>query len=191
MPGVPRFAGLALVAALVQGAAAAPAHYAIDSDHTYPSLEFPHMGISVWRGKFRKTRGTITLDRDTRAGTVDVTVEAASIDFGHRLMNELALGADWLNVDMHPTLRYEGTLRFEGESPAGVEGRLTLLGVTKPLALRVESFRCIRHPVFRREVCGADASGSLDREEFGMRQSVGEGGNRITLRIQVEAFRER
>jgi polyisoprenoid-binding protein YceI len=182
---------LAALASLVAfGAMAAPASYAIDPDHTYPSLEFPHMGISVWRGKFRKTRGTITLDREARSGTVDVTVEAASIDFGHRVMTEAALGADWLNADMHPTLRYQGTLRFDGEVPSGVDGRLTLLGVVRPVALRIESFKCIRHPIFRKEVCGADASGAFDREEFGMRQSFGEGSNRITLRIQVEAFRQ-
>jgi len=181
-------AALAAFAAL--GAVAAPASYAIDPDHTYPSFEFPHMGISVWRGKFRKTRGTITLDREARTGTVDVQVDAASIDFGHRLMNEVAAGPDWFNADMHPTLRYQGTVRFEGDRPALLDGRLTLLDVTKPLELRIGAFKCISHPVFRREVCGADASGILDRTEYGMRQSVGEGGNRITLRIQVEALRQ-
>ena len=185
-----RGAAAILAAALALPAAAAPASYAIDPDHTYPSFEFPHMGISVWRGKFKKTRGTITFDREARAGSVDVTVEAASIDFGHRLMNEVAIGPDWFNVDMHPTLRYQGTVRFEGDKPVALDGRLTLLDVTKPLELRIGSFNCIPHPVFRKEVCGADASGTLDRAEFGMKQSVGEGGNRITLRIQVEALRD-
>ena len=162
--------------------------YRIDPEHTYPSFEFPHMGISVWRGKFTKTRGTVELDRTARSGKIDVTVEAASIDFGHRLMNELALGADWLNVEQHPTLRYIGSLRFEGDKPAAVDGQLTLLGVTRPVELRIASLKCIPHPLFRREVCGADAAGNLDRTEFGMKQAAGDGAAKITLRIQVEAL---
>ena len=178
------------LAALAAAAAAAPQSYRIDPDHTYPSLEFPHMGISVWRGKFTKTRGNVVLDRAARTGTVDVTVDAYSIDFGHRVMNEAATGADWLNAEMHPTLRYIGDIRFEGDVPAAVDGKLTLLGVTRPVELRIHSFKCIRHPLFRREVCGADASGALDRAEFGMTQSTSDGAGRITLRIQVEASAE-
>jgi polyisoprenoid-binding protein YceI len=177
-------------AALSGPALAEPVRYKIDPAHTYPSLEFPHMGISVWRGKFTKTRGEVVLDREARTGTVDVTIEAASIDFGHPVMNEAAASAEWLNADMHPSLRYIGDIKFEGDRPARVEGNLTLMGVTKPVALRIESFKCIPHPLFRREVCGADASGALDRAEFGMKQYTSDGMGHITLRIQVEAMRE-
>ena len=183
-------AGLFACAAVAMAAHAAPQRYRIDPDHTYPSFEFPHMGISTWRGKFTKTRGHVDLDRAARTGTVDVTIEAASIDFGHRVMNEVAIGAEWLHADMNPTLRYIGTLRFEGDRPTGVDGHLTLMGVTKPVPLRVDAFRCIRHPIFRREVCGADASGTFDRADFGMKQYTEEGAGRITLRIQVEALQE-
>jgi polyisoprenoid-binding protein YceI len=171
-------------------AAASPERYAIDPAHTYPSLEFPHMGISTWRGKFTRTRGAVILDREARTGSVDVTVEADSIDFGHRTMNQVALGAEWLDVQAHPTLRYTGKLRFEGERPVAVEGDLTLLGITRPVPLRIDSLRCIRHPLLRREVCGADASGAFDRTEFGMTQLAADGAARITLRIQVEALHE-
>ena len=181
---------LALAAAALAPAHAAPERYAIDSDHTYPSLEFPHMGISVWRGKFNKTRGSVVLDRAARSGAVDVTVDAASIDFGHKVMNEVALGSDWLNVEMHPTLRYIGAIRFEGDAPAAVDGKLTFLGVTRPVELKIHAFKCIRHPLFRREVCGADAAGSLDRAEFGLKQGTEGGAGRTMLRIQVEAFKE-
>jgi polyisoprenoid-binding protein YceI len=74
--------------------------------------------------------------------------------------------------------------------PAAVEGKLTLLGVTRPVALRIGAFRCIRHPIFRREVCGADASGTLDRAEFGLKELTADGMGKITLRIQVEAMKQ-
>ncbi|HEX5129309.1 MAG TPA: YceI family protein [Usitatibacter sp.] len=185
-----RAALFALAAVAAATALAAPVTYKIDPAHTYPSLEFPHMGISVWRGKFTSTRGTVVLDREARAGTVDVTIEAASIDFGHQVMNEAAASAEWLNADMNPTLRYVGDIRFEGDRPARVEGKLTLMGVTRPVPLKIESFKCIPHPLFRREVCGADASGAFDRADFGMKQYTSDGMGHITLRIQVEAMRE-
>jgi polyisoprenoid-binding protein YceI len=187
---VRRAATILACAAFALPAVAAPERYRIDPDHTYPSFEFAHMGISTWRGKFTRTRGTVDLDRAAASGAVDVTIEAASIDFGHRVMNEVAIGAEWLNADMNPTLRYVGTLRFEGDRPVTVEGNLTLLGVTRPVPLRIESFRCIRHPIFRREVCGADASGTFDRADFGMKQYTQDGAGRMTLRIQVEALHE-
>lgn len=177
-----------LLLALALPAAAAPQRYAIDPEHTYPSLEFPHMGISVWRGKFTKTRGSVELDRAARSGKVDVTIDAASLDFGHRVMNEVARTSEWLDAEANPTLRYIGTLRFEGDTPVAVDGNLTLRGVVRPVELRIASFKCIRHPLFRREVCGADASGTLDRAEFGMTQYTADGAGRITLRIQVEAL---
>ncbi|MGH8453608.1 MAG: YceI family protein, partial [Nevskiales bacterium] len=63
-------------------AIAAPEKFTLDVDHTYPSLEFPHMGLSVWRGKFNKTSGTFVFDRAARTGSVEAQIDIASIDFG-------------------------------------------------------------------------------------------------------------
>ena len=182
-----RIAALLLALATLP-ASAEPQVYNVDPSHTYPSFEFPHMGISVWRGKFNKTRGTVEIDRAARTGKVDITIDSASIDFGLRVMNEAALGSDWMDAEAHPTMRYIGTIRFEGDKPVAVDGKLTLLDVVRPVELRIASFNCIQHPVFRREVCGADASGTLDRAEFGMKQYTDGGAGKITLRIQVEAL---
>jgi len=64
-------------------ALAAPVTYKMDPAHTYPSFEADHMGISTWRGKFDKSSGTIVLDKDKSTGSVDITVDTSSIDFGH------------------------------------------------------------------------------------------------------------
>lgn len=183
---------LALAAALALpfAAGAAPETFRMDSEHTYPSLEFPHMGISVWRGKFTKSSGRVVLDRAARTGTVEVRVDTSSIDFGHPKMREIALTDDWLDVAKYPAMTYQGELRFSGDTPTGVEGRLTLRGVTRPLALRINSFKCIDHPFFKREVCGADAEGDLDRADYGMTLFTDDGMGKIHLRIQVEAMKE-
>src|SRR6476659_9882415 len=77
--------------------------YTIDPGHTYPSFEADHMGVSFWRGKFDKTTGTVTLDRAAKTGSLDIAIDAASIDFGHAKMNEHAKGPDMFNVAKYPT----------------------------------------------------------------------------------------
>jgi polyisoprenoid-binding protein YceI len=162
--------------------------YSVDTDHTYPSLEFSHMGISTWRGKFTKTSGKITLDRAAKTGTADIRVDVTSIDFGHSIMKRFALSEDWLNPEKFPTMTYKGAIVFKGDTPDAVDGQLTLLGVTRPLRLKINSFKCIEHPMFKREVCGADAEGEMNRLEWGMKEYPE--GAKIHLRIQVEANKE-
>ncbi len=180
---------IAVIASAVTPAVAAD-RYTIDPDHTFPSLEFSHMGLSIWRGKFNRTTGKVTLDRATRTGSAEVRVDAASIDFGHDKMNEFAVTADWLNVAAYPVMTYAGTLKFKGDVPVAMDGQLTLLGVTRPVPLRINSFQCMQHPMFKREVCGADVEGDLNRADFGMsRYAEGEAG-KIHVRIQVEAIKD-
>ena len=182
----------ALVASTAGPAFAAVEKYAIDPNHTYPSIEFSHMGISVWRGKFDKTKGNITIDRAAKTGRVDIVVEAASINFGLAAMDEKARSEDFFNVAQFPTATYKGTLSFVGDTPKTVDGEITLLGVTRPVKLTINSFNCLAHPVFKKEVCGADAEGDLNWSECGMRMSkYGQGdAGKVHLRIQVEALKE-
>ncbi len=169
---------------------AAADNFTIEPNHTYPSLEFSHMDISIWRGKFNKTSGKVTLDRAAKTGTTEIQVDTTSIDFGHGKMNEFAVGPDWLNVEKFPTMTYKGTLKFKDDKPVSVDGKLTLLGVTKPVNLKINSFKCIDHPYYKKEVCGADAEGDFNRADFGMtKYSEGEAG-KIHLRIQVEAIKD-
>ncbi|MBI3545881.1 MAG: polyisoprenoid-binding protein [Gammaproteobacteria bacterium] len=169
---------------------AAVENYTVDPDHTYPSLEMTHMGLSVWRGKFNKSSGKITLDRAAKTGNVEIVVDAASIDFGHEKMHEHAVSADWLNVEKFPTMNYKGAIKFKGDMPASVDGQLTLHGVTKPVTLKINSFKCMPHPMLKKEVCGADAEGDLDRADFGMTKYTDGGAGKIHMRIQVEAIKQ-
>jgi len=182
-------AGLAACGAV----SAAPVSYNIDPDHTYPSFEADHMGLSMWRGKFNKTTGKVTLDKAAGTGTVEVAIETASIDFGHGKLNEYMTSPEQLDAKKFPTLRYKGKLeRFAGGAPTAVSGELSMHGVTRPVALKVTMFKCIPHPFFKRELCGADAFGSFDRSEFGLDYGPQWGFKpEVTLRIQVEALAEK
>lgn len=185
-----RIALATLLAAASLPTFAAVDHYTIEPSHTYPSFEASHLGISVWRGKFNTTAGKITLDRKARSGTVDITIDAQSVDFGHEKMNEHARGPDFFNAEKFPAITYKGNITFTGEVPSGVEGELTMLGISKPVKLSIDSFKCIQHPFFKKEDCGADASGVFDRADFGMVYGAKYGPTLAKLAIQIEALKD-
>jgi polyisoprenoid-binding protein YceI len=182
-----------LLLAASGSAVAAAVTYRIDSAHTYPSFEADHLGgLSVWRGKFNHSRGTITLDKLAGSGTVDVTVDMRSADFGQDALNQSAQGKELFESDKYPTAHYTGKLaRFVDGAPTEVVGTLTLHGATRPLTLKIDSFKCMPHPVLKREVCGADALATFRRDAFGIEAGKDYGfGMDVTLRIQVEAIAE-
>ena len=182
----------AVLTLAVGSALAAPVTYEVDPGHTYPSFEADHMGgLSVWRGKLDKTSGTIVFDKDKSTGTVDITVDTSSIDFGHEKLNEHAKSKDLFDVATYPTATYKGTLvNFKNGAPTQVQGQFTLHGVTHPLTLTVNSFKCIINPMSKKEVCGADASGAFQRSDYGMSFGDKYGFKMdVKLQIQVEAIR--
>lgn len=185
---------VALLAAVSASAFAATADtYAIDPSHTYPSFEADHFGgLSTWRGKFNKTTGTIVLDRAAKTGSLDITIDAASLDFGHDKLNTHAKSADMFDVEKFPTAVFKSnSVTFKGQEPVAVAGELTLHGVTKPVTLAINKFKCIMHPMLKREVCGADASANFNRSDFGIGYGVQMGFSpAIKLAIQVEAIKQ-
>ncbi len=184
---------LALLAAVAGPVFAADTAYNVDPGHTYPSFEADHMGgLSKWRGKFEKSSGTVTLDRAAKTGTIDVAVQTDSIDFGLTKMNEHAKSADLFDVAKYPTATFKGTFtKFKGDVPTEAEGQLTLHGVTKPVKMEIDAFKCMPHPMLKREVCGADAEMKFNRDEFGLDYGKAYGFNMETkLRIQVEGLKQ-
>jgi polyisoprenoid-binding protein YceI len=176
--------------ALGAGALAAPVTYSIDPAHTYPTFEADHLGgLSFWRGKINSTSGTVTLDKEAQTGTVDVTMDMTSIDFGHQGLNDHANTPDIFDTAQFPTATYTGRLtNFRDGAPTAVEGELTLHGVTRPVTLEVNQFQCKPHPMMMREVCGADASATIDRSDFGVTIGQGMFNMGVTLRISIEAI---
>ena len=184
---------IALLSATVFPAFAENAHYTIDPMHTYPSFEADHMGISVWRGKLDKTSGGVNLDKAAGTGDVDVVIDLSSIDFGLDALNTWAKGKDFFDVANHPTATYKGKLvDFVDGAPTRVVGTLNLHGVSRPVDLKIGLFKCIPHPIFKRELCGADASGTFDRSQFGLSAGKDYGFKMdVPLRIQVEALKDK
>ena len=180
----------AALGTLAGTALAAPVTYTVDTEHTHPSFEADHFGgMSVWRGMFDKVTGTIVLDRDAKSGTVDITIDTASIDVGLPKLEDHLKSPDFFDVAKFPTATFKGKLvNFQDGAPTEVQGELTLHGVTKPVTLKVNSFKCMAHPMKKKEFCGADAAGTINREDFGIGWGKQFGFKMDTkLAIQIEA----
>src|SRR5271154_4439640 len=136
------FAPLLLILG-VASASAAPTTYTVDPDHTHPSFEVDHFGgLSTWRGTFKKTSGTVAIDTEAKTGTVNVIIDAATIDFAHDKLNEHVSGPEMLDVAKYPSAEYKGKfVEFANGAPTSISGDLTLHGITKPVTLTINSFK--------------------------------------------------
>ena len=188
-----RHYALLLMILAATSATAASTTYRIDPDHTHPSFEVDHFGgLSTWRGTFKKTTGTVEIDTAAKTGTVDVIIDTATVDFAHDKLNAHASSPEMLDAAKYPTAEYTGKFgEFANGAPKTISGNLTLHGVTKPVTLTISSFKCIEHPMLKKQVCGADASGTFNRADFGVNYGQQYGFKQdVLLHIQVEGIKE-
>lgn len=187
-----------LIAALLTATAsmatqAAEVTYQLDPTHTYPSFETDHFGgVSVWRGKFNKSSGSFTLDTAAKKGTLDVTIDMTSAAIGNAMLDAELKGDKFFDAAKFPTATYKGTsVKFDGAKPVEVIGELTLHGVTKPVNLKILSYKCFTNPMLKKEVCGSDSIATFNRADFGIDYGKAYGFNMpVTLRIQAEGVKQ-
>ena len=170
---------------------AAPETYVIDTTHTLPRFSYSHFGYSTQLSRFDKTSGKIVLDRQAKTGSVDVTVDTTSVNTGSALFNEHIQGPDFLDTARYPTMSFQSSaLKFDGDQLISAEGTLTLKGISKPVTLTVTSFKCMPHPMLKKDACGANAETVVKRTDFNMGKYAPNVGDDVTVTIPVEAVKE-
>lgn len=184
--------GIAVIASAALALPAAGAEtYTIDPRHTFPSFEVSHMGTSTQRGRFNRSKGKIALDRVAKTGWVLIEMDPASVDTGDAQLEAVLRSETFFDTETHSYVYFRSTgMEFEGERLARVPGELTLLGITRPLTLTVQSLNCGVNPVSNKATCGADITATLRRSEFGMTRHIPAVGDEVRLLIQVEAVRD-
>lgn len=186
-----KLVAIAVAASLSTAAFAASETYIIEGSHTMPRFEYSHFGYSTQVSRFDKTSGTITLDRAAKTGSVDVVIDAKSVNTGYPLFNEHIQGEDFFDTAKYPTITFKSkTLKFDGDKLASVDGDLTIKGVTKPVTLTVTSFHCMPHPMRKKDACGANATTKIKRSEFNAGKHAPYVSDEVTLTIPVEAVKE-
>ena len=172
--------------------------YKVDPIHSFPHFGVDHFGVSTIWGRFDKMTGNFTIDRAAKKGSVELAIETASVTTGDtdkgsrpRTRDEHLRTADFFNVAEFPRMTYKSTnVKFSGDNPSEIEGQLTLLGVTKPVTIKIDRWTCKDHPMSKKPMCGGNASGSFKRTDFGMKYLVPAVSDEVKLMINFEGYKE-
>ena len=184
-------AALTALAAFSAAAQAVPSTYNIDNSHTYPHFTYSHLGYSIQTHKFDKTSGKVVMDFDAKTGSVDVTIDANSVNTGFPLFNEHLRGEDYFDTARHPAITFKSnSMKFKGNTPVSLTGDLTVKGVTRPVTLEVTHFKCMPHPMLKAPACGGNATTKVKRSEFNMGKGVPFVSDEVTLTLAIEAVIE-
>jgi polyisoprenoid-binding protein YceI len=156
-----------LLTLLVGPAAAQPATYELDPDHSFVYFEVVHFGTSTLRGRFAGVKGEVRLDPAAGSGYIGIRIATATVDTGIRLLDARLRKSDLLASGDYPDAYFVAShFRFDGETPAEVRGEFTLRGIGQPLSLHAVHFAC--RVESGHKVCGGDFEAEFDRSEFGI-----------------------
>ena len=187
------FTAFAVSVALPLSAFAADS-YTVDPPHTFPHFSINHLGFSTMQGRFDKTSGTITLDRAAKTGSVAISIETASVSTGFAKRDDHLKSPDFFNAAEFPAIIYKSTaMHFKGDKPVSVDGNLTISGVTKPVAFKIDAFNCGLDPMDPKKIkqkCGADAHAQIKRSDFGVKFALPNVGDEVKLVLEIEAYKD-
>lgn len=186
-----------LLAAGIAGAAfaaqafAAASTYTIDPEYTIPSFEVEHLGFTTQRGRFDKTSGRIVLDIPAKKGSVEFTIYTNSLDMGSQAWTVHVASEGLFNVEKFPTMTFKSDdLMFNGDKVVAAKGNFTLLGVTKPLTVKVEKFNCGVNPMNKKQMCAGNVTADIKRSDFGMTKYIPTVSDNIKITVPVEAYKD-
>ena len=136
--------------------------------------------------------------RAAKTGGVELSIESGSISSGDnvkgsrpRTLDDHLKTADFFNAAEFPRVTFKSTgVKFAGDNPAEIAGTLTLLGVSKPVTLKVERWVCKENPMSKKPMCGGNATTTIKRSDWGMKYGVPAIGDEVRLWMSVEGYKD-
>lgn len=170
--------------------------WAIDPAHTDVGFAVKHLMISTVRGRFGNVRGTIQLDESDLAGSsVEVEIDAASIDTRQEQRDAHLRSADFFDVEKFPLITFRSrAVESLGDGRFKVTGDLTIHGVTREVVLAATDEGRGVDP-WGNQKAAFTAETKIDRRDFGLgwNQALETGGvlvaNEIRITLDVQAVR--
>lgn len=176
-------AGLLALTAFFWHAGCHATDFTLDPTRTLVSFEMRSLGITQ-RGEFSRAAGTVTLDSAEERGELDIVIDARSLQAGSEATAKFARGPSMLNTAAHPEIAYRAHhVLFSAGRPTRIEGELTLLGVTRAVALEVSNYDCTGHLDQR---CTIVATANVKRSAFGMTRYMLFASDDVKLAIRAE-----
>ena len=180
-------AGLGLMGAVQ----AQPVNYQVDPNHTSVVYEVLHFGTSTSHGRFPAKTGSVQIDAAARTGKVEIEIDTSAPSSGNTVLDRMLQGERFFKSAEFPTALFSADeVRFNGAQPAELHGKLTLLGVVRPVTLKALRYNCYQNNMLKREVCGGDYETTIRRSQWGMDWGTNFAADEVRLVIQVEAIRQ-
>lgn len=183
---------IGLLFAGVQPSFAQVEKYTFDKTHTQILFFVSHLGFSMSQGEFHDYDGSFTFDRGApENSSVDVSIQASSIDMDDDKWDAHMKNADFFNVEEFPVVTFKSTeTKVTGDNTANITGDLTMLGVTKPVTLSVVHNKSAVHPFSGKYVAGLSGAATIKRSDFGMKYGLPGVADDVEIRLEVEGVRE-
>jgi polyisoprenoid-binding protein YceI len=170
--------------------------YALDASHSHVGFAVRHVMVAKTRGRFADFAGTVEIGENPLESSVNVTIQAASIDTRDEQRDGHLRSGDFFDVEAYPTVTYQSrSVRQTGKGEYVVDGDLTIKGVTQPVPLELTFEGGATDPWGGVRV-GFSAKAELDREAFGLtwNQALETGGvlvgKKVTIEIEAEAVKQ-
>jgi polyisoprenoid-binding protein YceI len=159
----------------------------IDPVHSAAQFSVKHLAISTVRGQFQKISGTVGYDpRDVAKTSIDVSIDAASVDTRVDMRDRDLRSANFLDVQKFPAITFKST-RVEAAGPGKlkVTGDLTIHGVTKEVVLDLDGPSAPITAMGGLRM-GASATTKINRKDFGVNGAASMVGDDISITLDVE-----
>ncbi len=156
----------------------------LDTDVSEAQFRARVFALITITGRFDRVHGQIDVDRTRAVARIDTTVELVSLGMANAAHAAWALSPAFFDAERHPEARFRADDVPLGVLAAGgvLHGQLSLRGVRRPVAFRLEPQDCPLDPA---HACALALEGSVRRTDFGMRAERHAVADRVQLRITV------
>lgn len=165
--------------------------YALDAHHWSITFDVDHLKYSRFTMRFDRAQATLEWKPGgMEASTVDVSIDASSVDTNEPFVDKLVKGPYMFDAADHPAIRFVSTRVVRtGNAEGRLEGNLTIRGVTKPVALDVKFNGYGIDPLTKKDTLGFSAHGHFGRSQFGLGTWYPAVGDDVRVRIEAEFVR--
>jgi polyisoprenoid-binding protein YceI len=170
-----------------------PGEWVLDPDHTSIRFVARHIGLSLVHGRFTSFRGSINVGRQIEDSSVEVVIDAASIDTAAPKRDDHLRSADFLDVENYPRLHFfSNRLQRAAGDRWVLDGTLNLRGASRGVRLDA-GYLGLRS--WNGDRLGARATTELHREDFTInwQQTLAKGlvvvGSTVDIQLDVQAVR--
>ncbi|GLS19962.1 polyisoprenoid-binding protein [Labrys miyagiensis] len=159
--------------------------YKVEPFHTQIAFSISHFGFTDFSGFFSGASGTLQIDpAKPDSAKLDVTIPETSILTTVSVLDDQLKGDQWFDTAKFANATFTSTkVTSTGKGTATIVGDFTLHGVTKPITLKARLVGSGVDPLDKTFTVGFEATGTIKRSDFGVKQYLPLLGDEVHLAI--------